>query len=315
MVNASSPVPVTRTVIVHCHIFKNAGSSFDWALKRFFGDAFLDHRDDKAMKEGAAYLGPLLESHPELRAFSSHRVILPLPQVSGTELIPAFFLRHPIERVWSVYQFERMQKSDTPGARMAKELDFREYVAWRLQGSVPGVIRNFQTRYCAGLLGGKKKVLDTGDLESAKATLEATPLVGLVERFDESMVVFEHGLASRFPGLDLSYIRQNARPRSGAHRTGLKGWLKRMLQQPSRHNVNAIAQKVLDKLGKDLANQLNEDNTLDRELYSWAGQLLTHRLAEIRSSHEALKEFRRRCRCLHHISQADKGSHREAVTR
>ena len=41
-----------RHVILHGHIFKNAGTSFDWSLERSFGEAFVDHREDKLMREG-----------------------------------------------------------------------------------------------------------------------------------------------------------------------------------------------------------------------------------------------------------------------
>ena len=35
-----------KDVIVHIHIFKNAGSSFDSSLRENFGKNFVDHRDD-----------------------------------------------------------------------------------------------------------------------------------------------------------------------------------------------------------------------------------------------------------------------------
>ena len=35
-----------RNVILHYHLFKNAGSTLDWSLQRQFGAGFVDHRDD-----------------------------------------------------------------------------------------------------------------------------------------------------------------------------------------------------------------------------------------------------------------------------
>jgi len=32
-----------RHVLVHAHIFKNAGTTFDFSLSRFFGHDFVDH--------------------------------------------------------------------------------------------------------------------------------------------------------------------------------------------------------------------------------------------------------------------------------
>jgi hypothetical protein len=42
-----------RLVILHNHLFKNAGTTIDWSLGRELGSAFVDHRDDAGMKQGA----------------------------------------------------------------------------------------------------------------------------------------------------------------------------------------------------------------------------------------------------------------------
>lgn len=35
-----------RDIILHSHIFKNAGTTFDYSLEKNFGKNFIDHRDD-----------------------------------------------------------------------------------------------------------------------------------------------------------------------------------------------------------------------------------------------------------------------------
>jgi len=198
----------SRAVLLHAHLFKNAGSTFDWSLQRSFGDAFTDHRDDDAMRRGAEYLGPYIQERPRLRALSSHWVTFPLPQLADVDIQLAMFFRDPIERVRSVYNFERRQQGvDSPGVRQARALGFVDYVRWRLEDGVGPVINNYHTRYCSGMYRG-------GDLEQmydlAVATIESTPLLGLVHRYHESVVLFEHHLQSVFPGLDLSWKVQNS---------------------------------------------------------------------------------------------------------
>ena len=39
-----------RKVIIHKHLFKNAGTTFDWSLHKNFGNDFCDHRDDVIKK-------------------------------------------------------------------------------------------------------------------------------------------------------------------------------------------------------------------------------------------------------------------------
>jgi hypothetical protein len=198
----------SRVVLLHAHLFKNAGSTFDWSLRRSFGDAFTDHRDDDAMRRGAQYLGPYIQERPQLRALSSHWLTFPLPQLADVDIQLAMFFRDPIERVRSVYNFERQQQGvDSPGVRQARALGFVDYVRWRLQDGVGPVINNYHTRYCSGVYMG-------GDLEQkydlAVATIESTPLLGLVHRYEESVILFEYHLQSLFPDLDLSWRIQNS---------------------------------------------------------------------------------------------------------
>ena len=64
-----------RHILLHGHIFKNAGTTFDWSLERSFGEAFLDHREDKVMRErGGRHLAALVDDRPALRAFSAAAV-------------------------------------------------------------------------------------------------------------------------------------------------------------------------------------------------------------------------------------------------
>ena len=139
-----------RTVIAHGHIFKNAGTTFDWALEKNFGKSFCDHREDKPMRQqGASYLTQYLLDNPQINAISSHH-LCETSTIDEIDIIPVFLLRHPIERILSVYTFEREQKSSSPGAKAAKKYNFKDYVQWRMDPEVNRTIRNYQTSYLAG---------------------------------------------------------------------------------------------------------------------------------------------------------------------
>lgn len=196
-----------RAIIIHGHMFKNAGTSFDWSLARSLAGGFIDHRDDEDMQGGAGYLERWLRATPHCRALSSHWITPPLPQAEDLQLHLCLLLRDPIERSRSVYQFERAQQGvDTPGAVRAKQMDFRQYIQWQMQPMPGPVVKNYQTRYCSGDYLGD-------DLEAmyvrARDLLLKTSTVGLVHRYDESMVLFEYMLRPFFPSLDLSYLKQN----------------------------------------------------------------------------------------------------------
>lgn len=272
-----------RQLILHGHIFKNAGSSFDWSLQRSFADAFLDHRDDRAMRQKQdRHLRELVEARPELAAISSHHLCYPRPEMEGIQFHPVYLLRHPIERIDSVYAFERRQKAETRGARAAKEKSFRDYVAWRMQSDVPRTIRDYQTCYVAGFHDrNPDQTVPVDWLRRSINHLLGVGCVGVVDRYDESMVAFEAQLTPHFPGIDLAYVPQNVTRRFGA-----------------RKGLEARVTGVLKRLG-ELAPQVLANNACDFALYRLANQRLDQALAALDDVEARLEDFRARCKRLH----------------
>ncbi len=267
-----------RTVIAHGHIFKNAGSTLDWSLKRNFGKGFCDHRDDVPMRrQGADYLNEFLNQNPQIQAISSHH-LCDTSLIEDLHVIPIYMLRHPIERVLSVYNFERKQKAATPGAIAAKKYNFKDYVKWRMEPSVNKTIRDYQTIYLAGQhTAGSEKDVDRVIFERALKKLSQTQCVGIVEMFDESMCMFEEALQEYFPKIDLSYVKQN---------TG----------NVSNSRGFSQVRKVADELG-DLLEDLLMNNSFDLALYRVARQKLDAGFLLI-DLLDKLSTFRIRCNKL-----------------
>lgn len=294
-----------RTIIVHCHIFKNAGSTFDWTLDRCLKDRFLNHRDEIDMRRGADYLGPFLEENSGLQAISSHNVQLPLPEVYNARLIPAFFIRQPIERAWSVYAFERWQPEETPSSRKAKQVSFRDYISWQMDPDTPPRLRNFQTRCCTPDRAHRRpREVSEADFEIAFNTLEGTPLVGVVDLFDESMTVMESALSEYFPEIDLAYTPQNLGKYRAAEVPVRRRLLRRLFRSHSTHrfildatsgNTTWRAQWVLDRLGSEVGELLVRNNQVDLRLYTCARRLVLRRFRSLENCEKQLAAFRNRC--------------------
>ena len=268
-----------RFVIAHGHIFKNAGTTFDWSLRKNFGTGFLDHRDDKAMRQiGAAHVAELLTTLPELRAISSHHLCRPLPELEDCTIIPVFFLRHPIARIESVYQFERKQLANTRGARAAKMRSFSSYLRWRMRPDVPPTIRNYQAAYLAGMhtessAGGHMGLPVFG---RAIHAVHDSSLIGLVEHYDESMVLMEQALSEYFPDIDLSYVRQNT---------------------SSLDKTDSLDKKVAEALGKmeGAQREVLDNNSFDLVIYQLALNRHQKSVAALDDFDQRLSEFRERC--------------------
>jgi hypothetical protein len=262
-----------RPVIVHCHLFKNAGSTLDWSLRRFFGPSFIDHRNDDDMRRGAAFLGQFIADHPGISAISSHHVRFPLPKSEDYQTLPIIALRHPIDRARSVYDFERRQESDTPGAQAAKSLCFTDYIRWRMRPEIAPTVRNFHCSFCTGDFDSR--IGETHYLDSV-ALLTEMPMIIIVERYDESMLLLERHLRQYFPGIDLSYLRQNETP----GRTG---------------DLGERVEAVIRELGPELGREFQEQNHWDMKLYNDALAIMVERLGALGDTQRLLEDFRSRC--------------------
>ncbi len=272
-----------RPLILHGHLFKNAGSTFDWSLRRCFGDSFLDHRDDEYMRQGGnKFLKSLITDNPELMAISSHVMPLMNSYPKEIKIIPIYFLRHPLLRVRSVYEFElRQLPAITPGAIEAKNRTFREYIEWRLDEKIGAIIRNYHSRYLGGLRRrGPSSKDDKEDFETALKTLSQTPVAPIVEYYDTSMVILEHTLKPLFSSIDLSYVPQN------------------VLQVEDREIT--LDEKIL-RLKNDLGglyDDLVAANQFDLSLYEAGIELLNSQKEKISKFENRLYDFNHRCACL-----------------
>jgi hypothetical protein len=193
-----------RTVILHYHLFKNAGTSLDQILKRNFGERWVTREFSTVGKNNTEQVEDWIRETPEAVAYSSHTMMGPIPQVEGVRVISVLLLRDPVERIKSAYRFERKQRADTWGAQLAKDHDFEGYVRTRLARPGDRQCRNFQTHRLAIFVPGPEPELDR-----ALAALKQISVVGLVERFDEALAALEAELAADHPGFSWDSVRAN----------------------------------------------------------------------------------------------------------
>lgn len=248
-----------RNIIIHSHIFKNAGTTFDYILQNNFKDKFIDHRDDADILKGKEkYLYAYLKENSNINAFSSHSIHFHPEDTSEFKFHQIYFIRHPIERVMSVYNFEKKQGSTISlGGKMANTLNFNDYVKWRMQEDVPATIRNIHTIFLSGS-GPATQNLDRM-FEQAKQYINSSSLIGVVDRFDDSMMVFQKELAKDFSTMKFSYQKKNVTDKS------LIGMKQKI-------------EKVLSLLDTEVVKTLMDKNQYDIELYDIANTRLTNRL-------------------------------------
>lgn len=195
-----------RTIILHYHLFKNAGTSFDGILKRNFPGKWV--AQEFTGGDNSAAVKDWIKANPDAVAFSSHTATGPVPNIPGVRVISALFLRDPVARIRSAYAFERRQAvtraDDRMGVALAAKSTFAGYVRGRLD--VPGdrQCRNF---HCVRLAGFVQRIAP--ELQRATEALNVLSFVGEVERFGASLQRFATLVSPVWPGFDPGLVHLN----------------------------------------------------------------------------------------------------------
>lgn len=240
-----------RKVLVHYHLFKNAGSSIDFILKTAFQDKWenYDPGDPPHLLSGDM-LVEYLEKNEALEAISSHMLVPPVP-VSNIEIYPILFIREPITRVMSAYLFEwKKQKGlEEPSGSLS------EYIESKFASPRVSAIEEFQCIRIGNDDSSRVKpvnqLTDEQILNNAKKVLKDLPAFGLVDRFDESMEKFNTAYGSEFPELEFHNVERNT-------------------TQSTRLTVQERFEKMEGEIGKELFDELILRNQLDIKLYQYA---------------------------------------------
>ena len=195
---------MSRTIILHYHLFKNAGTSLDQILKRYFQDRWVTAEFPNQGGDNSDLVTEWIRANPDAVAFSTHTALGPVPVIDGVNVISVMMLRDPIARIRSAYRFERKQQADTWGAELAKEHDLGGYVRARLARPNDRQCRNFQVHRLASMIPGEGP-----ELERARTGLRALSQIGLVEDFDRTMGQLADQITDVFPDFTWNSVQAN----------------------------------------------------------------------------------------------------------
>jgi len=247
-----------RTLIVHYHIYKNAGTSIERILSSSFGARFgaLEGPTPTSILRPIE-LARFAQRNPQLLAVSSHLLRPPAPQ--GLRTLPFVLIRQPLDRAYSVYCHHRRESGTFPSIAAARRMGFRDFVAWCLDHPVEGgvVMTNYQVIHLSeasfrngGILRATAK---EDDLHAATQYLAAAACFGVVDQFPQAMDRFCAAAAAIGLPLIRSTPHENVtagRPDSLQRRIGL----------------------AEAELGTALCERFKRENELDQRLYAWASQ-------------------------------------------
>ena len=280
-----------RFVIVHYHIFKNGGSTIEAILEREFGHRFATLHDTTASATlNSRHVASFLRRHPQISAISSHHLRYPKPAIRHTIVFDCCFLRHPLERLDSIYHYLRTIAPLDAVSHRARQMTAREFLC-HLANESPHMVSDVQVTQLA-CAGAFTRPAHPEDLERASAILSDMAIPGVVEMFDESLVAAEYFLRPAFPGVKLQCVATNvSRP----------GKLASIGPRDRQ-------ERLVDSWGGNLYEDLLRLNQLDMELFRLAQKEIGRRIALVPESDRRLAEFRARCWELQTGASRDEGA-------
>jgi hypothetical protein len=181
---------------------------------------------------------------------------LPKPQSDSFVFVDIIFLRHPLDRLRSMYDFYRRANTE-PVAKQARRLDLGHFTELLLT-RYPDVVNDTQVNLLANA-GRYERAPSEADLEKAVSVITQAAVPGVVEIFDLSMSAAKHYLDPVFGRLDLQHGKQNVSP---GRSESLEVRLRRMEQA----------------CGPGLYEKLLEVNRLDLQLLELANKEIQRRL-------------------------------------
>jgi hypothetical protein len=253
-----------RLIILHYHLFKNAGSTIEEMLDHSFRGHF--RRMETADTSGIVRDRDLLRhmwDEPEVLAVSSHQIRYPMPQAFGYLFFDICFVRDPLDRLRSFYDyFRRRPDPSNPISGLANQGGLGEFAA-RMLREQSLFVRNNQVNLLA--CSGNSDDPGERDLELAIRRLRAAAFPGVVDLFEQSAAAGASRLRQAFPELDLSQPAVNVT-------RGMQGTLE------------ARVEEFRDACAAPVFEELMRVTALDRRLVRAARVEVNRRFREIEAA-------------------------------
>ena len=196
-----------RIILLHSHIFKNAGSTIDEILKVNFNNcaAFIESRDGQFITNKKIIDTCIADKN--IISLSSHKIGLPPPHHPDLHFIPLLMLRNPLDRLGSMYNFYRAQKSSfvQHECKLAQRLPFKEFVQVLVESGNDSSFANLQAQFFLGEGLG----LSEETWPIVVKNFKESTCVGVVEKFAESLGLWSKYLAQYFASIDFTYQKRN----------------------------------------------------------------------------------------------------------
>lgn len=269
-------------ILLNFHMHKTAGSTRDRIFERQFPEEasfYFTGGSPENFQKSMNLLQRLSEEEKRRIRYVWGGPFFGLHKYLPRPCIYVTFVRHPVERVASEYNFVlRVQDHGAHNEVISQDMSLEEYVkkgvwlAW-----------NGQTRYLRGPSEGSTfgrtgpVPISEEDLETAKKNLREHFIVGLTDRFDESLILVKRAFGWSLK--DILYVSQKVDQ----------------------------ARPFRETIGTETAKLIEAHNELDIKLYEFARQLLEEQISQQDSSFRREVQIFRLCNKIYGSARRNAG--------
>lgn len=237
--------------LIFVHLMKTGGTTLSQLIREHYSDDRIFHYVPKKDGQTLHDLEQMSPSQREKLKFVHGHAKFGFHKHLKQPARYITMLREPVSRIISLYYFIHQN----PAREMLPEKHcptLSSYLDTRLKA-----LDNRQTRAIAGPKAARVPFgkVTPEMLERAKKNLETFLMVGVTERFDESVIVLKHALDLK----NILYTRVNANS-----------------NKPKREQIDAA----------DI-ERIKEYNAFDLELYAYVNQLLDQKISNVGPSFQA----------------------------
>lgn len=231
-----------QPLAVFLHLQKTGGQTLRYILRHVYDRDTLLTLNRDALADLRRGNRALRGDRSRTRAMIGHLTFAEVADIDpGARFVT--MMREPVQRVLSDYSYATRH----PETRVGGLLDSITLEQFARSDTIGSVVHNLQTR----VLGQRdpRSPVSTESLVRAKSNLERFALVGLTERFDESVLLMRRAL----------------------------GWQRWPFYE--RRNTNPDPQRVAE-LPDGVVADIAERNQFDTELYRWAAERFGESVAD-----------------------------------
>lgn len=290
-------------ICLHFEIHGNEGYLINQTiLQKNFQQLYVTLHDPKASSKiiGWDEVFNYINKQPlGVRGLSSTQIRHPISKNNNFNFQSIIFISHPLDRILSLFEESKRMTGLSSAVEKAKKTSLKDFIQQRISAKKNLTLKNWQVRVLSSK--DSKAELDDEDLKNSINYLREFTIIGVVDRFEQSMMLAEDVLSKNL-GKIFDRFEQSIKLTQDVLSRNLGKidctYVRDYNSTKNKDELNEKIKKMMDEVGNDLMQELKKENELDLQLYLNANKILDSRIKKINNFTNKFLDFQERCKKL-----------------